>query len=323
MKSNFLTGYRCNLVFYIIEFFSIIIMGLFFNKFDLYVVATFSVISIIFTLILWRGKKKKPLSEKAHKILQCFAFVTMSGFASVTFDSAQVFIYAMFFAVIAGFIFLDAKFSYFQLCVSMISTVAVGVFVGIYTGSEQSILEYTFGAIVLFVANWVIISMTNIITFQYRKMFEQERSLDDLLKVVEAKCDAAQEATHTKSRFLANMSHEIRTPINSIMGMNEMILRECKEKEILGYANESRTAAEALLSLVNDILDITKIEEGKVSLVEADYRLDSLLNDIYTLIRFRAEAKNLKLEIIVDEALPSVVMMYVLNRSLQTFLQML
>ncbi len=306
MKSNFLTGYRCNLVFFIIEFVSIIIIGLFFDRFNLFVVGTFSVISVISALILFRGKKKKPLSEKAHKIFQSIAFVLVSAFASIIFDSAQVFVYSMFFSVIAGFIFLDAKFSYFQLCLSMAVIIAVGVFVGIYTGSDQSVLEYTFGAVVLFVANWVIISMTNIITFQYRKMTEQERSLDDLLKVVEAKCDDAQEATRTKTRFLANMSHEIRTPINSIMGMNEMILRESREKEILSYANESKTAAESLLSLVNDILDITKIEEGKLSVVNAEYRIAALINDVYNLIRFRAEAKNLKMEIIVDETLPSV-----------------
>lgn len=306
MKSNFITGYRCNLAFYIIEFVAIIIIGFAFERLNIYFLSVFTAFAVITTLILWRGKKKRPMSENVHKIFQSICFVFVSGFASAICDSAQVFVYSLIFSCIVGFIFLDVKFARFQLYLSIISVVAVGIFVKLYTGSRQSVLEFFFGGVVLIVANWVIISMTNIITFQYRKMFEQERSLDDLLKVVEAKCDDAQEATRTKSRFLANMSHEIRTPINSIMGMNEMILRECREKEILSYANESRTAAEALLSLVNDILDITKIEEGKVSLVEADYRLDSLLNDIYTLIRFRAEAKNLKLEIIADEELPSV-----------------
>ncbi len=306
MKSNFVTGYRWNLAFYIIEFIAIFIIGIIFDRLNIYYISVFSAFAIITAIILWRGKKKKPLSERSHKIFQSICFVFVSGFASAICDSAQVFIYSMIFSCIAGFIFLDVKFSRFQLYLSSIAVIAVVIFVKFYTRSRQSVLEFVFGSVVLIVANFVIISMTNIITFQYRKMLEQERSLDDLLKVVEAKCDDAQEATRTKSRFLANMSHEIRTPINSIMGMNEMILRESSEKEILGYANESRTAAESLLGLVNDILDITKIEEGKVSLVEADYRPDSLLNDLYTLIRFRAEAKNLNLEIIADEALPSV-----------------
>ncbi len=306
MKSNFITGYRCNLAFYIIEFVVIILIGFIFDSLSYAYLGAFIAFAVISVAILWRGKKKNPMSEKAHKIFQSICFVFISGFASAIYNSAQVFIYSMIFSCIVGFIFLDYKFSRFQLYLSLIALLVVGVFVGVYTGSNQSVIEFAFGGIVLIVANWVIISMTNIITFQYRKMAEQERSLDDLLRVVEAKCDDAQEATRTKSRFLANMSHEIRTPINSIMGMNEMILRESRDKEIIGYANESRTAAESLLSLVNDILDITKIEEGKVSLVETDYRIDSLINDIYNLIRFRAEAKKLELEIIADETLPSV-----------------
>lgn len=306
MKSNFLTGYRCNLAFYIIEFIAIVLIGFVFDRLNVYYMSVFSGFAIITTLILWRGKKKKPLSERVHKILQSICFVFISGFASMICDSAQVFIYSMIFSCIAGFIFLDVKFSRFQMYLSAIMIIAVGIFVSAYTGSNQSVLEFSFGGVVLIVANWVIISMTNIITFQYRKMSEQERSLDDLLKVVEAKCDDAQEATRTKTRFLANMSHEIRTPINSIMGMNEMILRESKEREILGYANESKTAAESLLSLVNDILDITKIEEGKLSVVNAEYHMASLINDVCNLIRFRAEAKDLKMEILVDESLPSV-----------------
>ena len=306
MKSNFLTGYRCNLAFFIIEFIAIVVIGLIFDRIVAYVFFTFSIVLAICVAILWRGNKKKLLSEKAHKIFQCISFVIMSGFASVTLNSAQVFIYSMFFACIVGFIFLDASFSRFQLYLSSIALVTVGVVVGVFTGSSQSILEFCFGGVVLFIANWVIISMSNIIMFQYRQMAEQERSLDDLLKVVEAKCDDAQAATRSKTLFLANMSHEIRTPINSIMGMNEMILRESSEKEIVEYAAEQKNAAESLLSLINDILDITKIEEGKVSLVNVEYKMSSLISGLYNLIRFRADAKKLKFEVIADENLPSV-----------------
>ncbi len=306
MKSNFLTGYRCNLVFFIIEFIAIVVIGLIFDRFNLFVYSIFAALTVICVAVLWRGEKKKPLSEKAHKIVQSISFVIMSGFASVTLDSAQVFIYSMFFACIVGFIFLDSSFSRFQLYLSAIVLLSVGVVVGVFTRSGQSILEFCFGGVVLVIANWVIISMSNIIVFQYRQMAEQERSLDDLLKVVEAKCDDAQAATRSKTLFLANMSHEIRTPINSIMGMNEMIIRESSEKDIVGYAAEQKNAAESLLSIINDILDITKIEEGKVSLVNVNYKLSSLISGLYNLIRFRADAKKLNFEIIVDENLPSV-----------------
>ena len=306
MNPHFVTGYRCNLAFFILECLIIIFMGFAFNRIMLPVLIAFIVFSIVLTAILYRGKKKKPLSEEMHKTVQNIAFFVLSIFASIAFNSAQVFIYASFFNSIVTFIFLDPKLARRHMVITLLMIVGVAAFVSIYTGSRQTMLEFTYGTVVVLVANWVIISMTNIIVFQYRQMMEQERSLDDLLRVVEAKCDDAQAATRSKTRFLANMSHEIRTPINSIMGMNEMILRESGESEIRGYAYEVKTAADSLLSLVNDILDITKIEEGKITVVSVNYKLSSLLNDIYNLIRFRAESKKIRFEIIADENLPSV-----------------
>lgn len=66
-----------------------------------------------------------------------------------------------------------------------------------------------------------------------------------------------------KSDFLANMSHEIRTPINAVLGMDEMILRECEDETICAYATDIQNAGHTLLSLVNDILDITKMNRVK------------------------------------------------------------
>ncbi len=117
-------------------------------------------------------------------------------------------------------------------------------------------------------------------------------------------------ANHAKSDFLANMSHEIRTPINAIMGMNEMILRECQEKEmnqesVKEYAVNVQGASKTLLSLVNDILDFSKIEAGKMELVQDKYSLSSLLNNIVNMIDIKAKQKNLEFYIKVDKELPN------------------
>lgn len=117
-------------------------------------------------------------------------------------------------------------------------------------------------------------------------------------------------ANHAKSDFLANMSHEIRTPINAIMGMNEMILRECQEKEmnqesVKEYAVNVQGASKILLSLVNDILDFSKIEAGKMEIVEEKYSLSSLLNDIVNMIDVKAKQKNLEFFVKVDKELPN------------------
>ena len=77
-------------------------------------------------------------------------------------------------------------------------------------------------------------------------------------------------ASEAKSSFLSNMSHEIRTPINAILGMNEIILRECNDVAITSYAESIKTAGSTLLGLINDILDFSKIEAGKIEIIPAN-----------------------------------------------------
>ena len=115
----------------------------------------------------------------------------------------------------------------------------------------------------------------------------------------------AELANEAKGNFLANMSHEIRTPINAVLGMDEMILRESKEKDIRGYAMDIFTAGNTLLSLINDILDFSKIESGKMEIVPVDYDISSLINDLYNMIAARAKSKDLIFEVEMDETLPS------------------
>ncbi len=114
----------------------------------------------------------------------------------------------------------------------------------------------------------------------------------------------AKAASDAKSNFLANMSHEIRTPINAILGMNEVILRECKDESIIEYARNIEGAGRTLLSLINDILDFSKIEAGSMEINEVDYEFSSVLNDVYNMVNIRAEQKDLKLIFQIDDTLP-------------------
>lgn len=115
----------------------------------------------------------------------------------------------------------------------------------------------------------------------------------------------AEQANKAKSDFLANMSHEIRTPINAVIGMNEMILRESKDEDVLGYAANIESASKNLLAIVNDVLDFSKIESGKMEIYESNYKLGELLNDVVTMIELKAKSKGLLYEIFVDEEIPN------------------
>lgn len=116
----------------------------------------------------------------------------------------------------------------------------------------------------------------------------------------------AEIANHSKSNFLANMSHEIRTPINTVLGMDEMILRETREDNTRSLAQDIRTSTESLLEIVNEILDFSRIESGKMELMADDYELCDVIHDTVTVFGLRAKEKGLYLHIHVDEKLPAM-----------------
>lgn len=116
--------------------------------------------------------------------------------------------------------------------------------------------------------------------------------------------EEAMEANRAKSTFLANMSHEIRTPINVMLGMNEMILRESESREVVQYAKSVEKAGNYLLSLINNILDITRIESKKLDIIEEKFSLRQLVQEVCLIGAKQAEAKNLEFVVDVEEILP-------------------
>lgn len=118
----------------------------------------------------------------------------------------------------------------------------------------------------------------------------------------------AELANEAKSGFLANMSHEIRTPINSIMGMNEMILRESDNKEITEYAKTIKNSSNFLLGIINDILDFSKIEAGKMDIVATEYETESVLTSLISVLEERAAVKSLNVKLNIDNNIPSVLL---------------
>lgn len=112
-------------------------------------------------------------------------------------------------------------------------------------------------------------------------------------------------ASEAKAKFLASMSHEIRTPINAVLGIDELIAKESTEANIKEYAEDIRTAGRSLLAIINDILDFSKIESGKMSIVPMEYDLASVINDSCSMMKVKADEKELTFKTICDESLPS------------------
>jgi len=117
------------------------------------------------------------------------------------------------------------------------------------------------------------------------------------------KAEEAETAANSKSAFLANISHEIRTPLNAILGMNELVLRESRQPHIKEYAMYIKNSGKSLLTIISDILDLSKIESGKVYLVNENYSLSSLVEDVERSIQKRIMEKGLELKIYVEPEL--------------------
>lgn len=114
-----------------------------------------------------------------------------------------------------------------------------------------------------------------------------------------------EELNKTQNSFFSSMSHEIRTPINTIIGLNEMILREDVSDEVVSDAKSIQGASKMLLALINDILDMSKMEAGKMDIVPTQYDVGATLSDIVNMIWIRAKNKGLKFHIDVDPSIPA------------------
>jgi PAS domain S-box-containing protein len=140
-----------------------------------------------------------------------------------------------------------------------------------------------------------------------RKLFE--------LALIKAKEDAeiaremADKANKAKSEFLANMSHEIRTPMNAILGFGDLLKDRIEDEHLKQFAHSITTSGKILLKLINDVLDLSKIESGKMELKYTDVSLVRILEDMKVIFSQKIEEKNLDFVIQIDRTLPELVML--------------
>ncbi len=125
---------------------------------------------------------------------------------------------------------------------------------------------------------------------------------------MEEKNEIAREALEAKSNFLANMSHEIRTPMNAIYGMAELLGEKDFNPEEKEYVATIKRSSENLLSIINEILDFSKVDSGKMEITEDPYSFNEMLQDVVTIIEFRMRGKNIVLRLEVDPKVPTTLL---------------
>ncbi len=142
--------------------------------------------------------------------------------------------------------------------------------------------------------------LTCVLLLFLNRMYEEENALTQQQK------KEIEELNRAENHFFSSMSHEIRTPINTIIGLNEIILREDISDEVVENAKNIQGASKLLLTLINDILDISKIKSGKMEIVNVSYETGALFSEIVNMIWIKAKEKGLEFKLQVDPSIPSM-----------------
>ncbi len=266
-----------------------------------------AIATVNFAICKYGKKKRRWLMHLAINI-QCVVYWSTFVFFLYTggTDGSSIFLF---------FVAIPIVFFFFNLSYGLYFNLVFFVIMCVYINTPLRNMGYQFPEVyysrlpMMFLVTVVMVALAQFETV--RAKIKQDNALEEARRASEAKTD-----------FLANTSHEIRTPINAVLGMNEMIIRESAKaeklsgaspmayheafKKIRSYAGNVGSAGSNLLAIINDILDFTKIEEGKMDIVEVEYRLSTVVNDVSNMIYFKAKEKKLAFTTDVDESLPDL-----------------
>lgn len=283
-----------------------IIAGTVFDKSG---ITTVSVITVLFWIISLIVLGVIRMSEIANPFVYNALYITvvciLAVFLQLCFTSIFVVFIVNAILWLTIITFLDKKCFHLTVIIQSLCIIFLAATPRTFSGLKDfNITSLAFSLVGFFLADWVGIIIIDILRRLYEETCENERSLDEMLKIVEAERLKEKEISESKSAFLANMSHELRTPLNATIGFTEMILDKSKDSEVLEYAGNVKASGAMMLSLVNDILDLSKIEANKMTLVPVDFEMGSLIKDICGMVEPKMKEKGLDFTVNSDSSLP-------------------
>lgn len=290
---------------------------LFFSTFVLLMLATFSFVPRLYRL-------ETIFNTRSRVLYVVFFFICLVWFAFVNFlhnfslRHSRIQIY-MFFLVcyVLGVLFnismplphpfvLVIGFRILAAVLIRDNSIRSEIFNNIVMVAAVFGASYNYKPTEVFLIDVIAASMFTSLSMVLSSIFRRnERKYEEMnLKLFNSEIEVEKAKNSAKTSFIANMSHEIRTPINSIMGLNEMLIRETKEPKVLEYARNIKSSSNTLLKIVSDILDFSKIESGKMEIINAEYELSSVITDLINMTSPKIKEKNLEFKLDINPGIP-------------------
>ena len=263
-------------------------------------ITAYLIVSFVFLLDV----PKMDIKNSTYGKMQVFLYLILDIILCYEFHCSEMFLFGIYVQLVIGAMFLDYRICRFQAFYLLPFLVVVGIFHMPGIESFLSPFCYWSGVTGVWIMIWCLAALLRNVEWKFQENFEQEQSLDDLLKVLRVKCKEARIATKLKTDFLSGMSEEIQAPIETMIEICDHMLAE--DREDADEIKKIQSLSKYLWNQVNDVIEYSKIETGKMSIMPEKYQFFELMDAVCTKIEVVAQEKNLTFFVDCNEEIPKV-----------------